>query len=208
MKQGEGALNLNNEGNAVANIKLETGSLDVYGTDVHNLNDLEMLASTTLGFYTGGTEYKDVEADVVVDGKADFAAGSTLNANLTMATGSTLEIAEGCLSMGSALTLQQGISLGDSTLQRIKDLNVGDQLVLFTGVDSLTLASTEYSSITTQDSVLASTYFSNIWSDDYVLTFTGGDMGELAITMAVPEPTTATLSLLALAALAARRRRR
>ena len=208
MKQGEGELHLNNEGNAVANILVEAGSLDVYGMDVCNLNDLQTLASTSLGFYAGGVGNMATEAQVVVDGTADFGTGTTLYADLTLATGSTLEIAEGHVSMGSSLTLQQGISMGDVLLQRVKNLNLGDQLVLFTGIDSLALGSTNYGEITTQNSVLASTYFSNILSDDYLLTYSGGDMGELAIAMAVPEPTTATLSLLALAALAARRRRR
>lgn len=208
VKQGEGELHLNNEGNAVANILVEAGSLDVYGMDVCNLNDLQTLASTSLGFYAGGVGNMATEAQVVVDGTADFGTGTTLYADLTLATGSTLEIAEGHVSMGSSLTLQQGISMGDVLLQRVKNMNLGDQLVLFTGIDSLALGSTVYGEITTQNSVLASTYFSNILSDDYLLTYSGGDMGELAIAMAVPEPTTATLSLLALAALAARRRRR
>lgn len=207
VKLGDGALQLNNADNAVSNILAKAGSLDVYGTDVYNLNDLEMAASTSLGFYTGGVEHRETEAKVVVSGTAKFNTDCTLNANLTMATGSTLEIAEGHLSMGSTLTLQQGITLGDAALQRIQELNMGGQLVLFTGVDALTLDSTNYTQISTQDSVLASTFFSNIGSDDYVITFTGGTTGELAITMTIPEPTTATLSLLALAALAARRRR-
>ncbi len=207
-KLGAGTMNLNNAGNSVANIFAEEGSLSVYGAESYNLNNLKLAASASVGFYVDSTKQQSTEADVVVDGIATFGADSTLNANLTLATGSQLEIADGYLSMGSALSLQQGITLGEGTLQRIQELNVGEQLVLFSGIDVLTLDSTIYSEITTDDYVLASSYFSNIWSDDYLLIFSGGNTGELAITMTVPEPTTATLSLLALAALAARRRRR
>ncbi len=208
VKSGEGVMHLNNAGNAVANILTEGGSLSVYGADTYNLTNLEVAGSSSLSFYSGAIGGQLVEAAVVVDGIATFGAGSTLNANLTLTTGSQLEIAEGYLSMGSALTLQQGITLGEGLLQRLQNLSEGEQLLLITGIDVLTLDSVVHSKLTTGDSVLASTYFSNILSDDYLITFSGGEAGELAITMTIPEPTTATLSLLALAALAARRRRR
>ena len=83
-------------------------------------------------------------------------------------------------------------------------------MVLFEGIDKLILGNTEYTtSITMDDNILAHTYFGNIGSD-YLLVYdaTVPGNGILSIMAAVPEPSTATLSLLALAALAARRRRR
>lgn len=207
-KTGAGALHLNNAGNDVANIRVDAGELSLYGAGTYNMNDLMMATGASLGFYAGVMDNKEAVASLVIDGTASFTAGSTLNANLTLTTGSTLEVSEGYLSMNGSLTLQQGITLGDATLQRIQELSVGDQLLLFTGVDAFVLDSTDYAQLTPEDAVLASDYFSNITSSNYVLTYTGANVGSLAIVMNIPEPATATLSLLALAALAARRRRK
>lgn len=211
VKTGAGALHLNNAGNAVANIRVDAGDLNLYGAGTHNMNDLMMATGATLSFYAGVIDNKGAEAKVVVDGKASFTTGSKLNGSLTLATGSTLEIAEGHLSLTGSLTLQQGITLGDATLQRIQGLGVGEQVLLFSGFESVELVSAGDGSLNPDDALLASTYFSNISSDNYVLTATynGENVGSLAITaLDIPEPATATLSLLALAALAARRRRK
>ena len=206
-KTGAGALHLNNAGNDVANIRVDAGELSMYGAGTYNMNDLMVATGATLSFYAGVVDNQGAVGSVVVDGTASFTTGSQLNGNLTLSTGSMLEVAEGFLSMNGSLTLQQGITLGDATLQRIQELSVGDQLLLFTGVDAFVLDSTDYAQLTPEDAVLASDYFSNITSSNYVLTYTGANVGSLAIVMNVPEPTTATLSLLALAGLAARRRR-
>ncbi len=205
VKNGEGAMHLNNADNAVSALSINSGAFSMYGADIYNLNDLKLAGSTTLSFYTGTVNNRGAEANVVVDGTAEFAAGSVLNANLTLSTGSTLSIAEGSLTMGSTLTLQQGINLSEDTLQRIMDLNVGEKTILILSVDKLVLNNTAFSQLTTQDAVLAADYFTNLMNDEYYITF---NEEEFAVYRAIPEPTTATLSLLALAALAARRRRR
>ena len=210
VKLGEGTAAINNTANVIANIRAEAGELQVFGDTVYDLQDLQAATSAKLSFYAGAVSDTAKEASVRVNGTATFGAGSTLNANLTMTTGSTLEVAEGGLAMGSTLTLQEGITLGETTLERIHSLSVGESTTLFSGVDSLTLGNKEYSSITTEDSILASPYFSNLESN-YFLTYTGTDNGTLSITMmsaSIPEPTSTALSLLALSALAARRRRR
>lgn len=210
IKQGDGTLQLNNEANALANIRVDAGELSIHGAAAYDLNELEAAASADLSFYAGAVGNSATEAEVRVGGAAVFGTGAKLNANLTLTGGSALEVAEGGLAMGSTLTLEEGITLGASTLERVRALTVGESATLFTGVDGLTLGGTEYSTITKEDSILASPYFSNL-TNNYVLTYTGTDNGSLNITMvtaAVPEPTTATLSLLALAALAARRRRK
>lgn len=210
VKLGEGTAAINNTANVIANIRAEAGELQVFGDTVYDLQDLQAATSAKLGFYIGAEGDTAKEASVRVNGTATFGAGSTLNANLTMTTGSTLEEAEGELAMGSTLTLQEGITLGETTLERIHSLSVGESTTLFSGVDNLTLGNKEYSSITTEDSILASPYFSNLESN-YFLTYTGTDNGTLSITMmsaSIPEPTSTALSLLALSALAARRRRR
>lgn len=210
VKMGTGSLQLNNAANRFDNIRVDAGELMVHGAEAYDLDNLQAATSASLGFYAGEVGNMKTEAAVRVSGTADFGSGAQLNANLTLATGAVLNVADGGLAMGSTLTLQEGVLLGDSTLARVQSLRVGEFTTLFSGVDGLTLGNTEYTTISTEDSILASPYFSNL-SNNYVLSYTGTDNGSLIITMisaAVPEPTTTTLSLLALSALAARRRRK
>ncbi len=206
-KTGGGALQLLNENNAISDLHVNAGTIDLLGAASFNLNDLEMKANTSLSVFSGKEAgNRGAIASITVDGTASFAGTTTLHANLTMSIGSTLEIAEGYLTLGGALTLQEGITLGDATLSRIQSLTLGEELILFQGVESqLTLGETTYSSLTAEDGMLASGFFSNLGSNNYVLTYS--ENNAVAI-YAIPEPTTATLSLLALAALAARRRRK
>lgn len=209
---GGGLMTVNNAANTISGVYATAGDMAVMQQALGmNLNELVVGDGMTVSAYTGTEKTAAAEANLTVSRRAEFGAGATLNANLTLNSGATLEVAAGGLAMGSSLTLNEGITLGTSTLERVYALSVGESTTLFSGVDGLTLGSTSYSSITEQDSILAAPYFSNLNSNNYVLTYTGTDNGSLNITMmtaAVPEPTTATLSLLALAALAARRRRR
>lgn len=210
VKTGTGSLQLNNGANRFDNIRVDAGELMVHGAEVYDLDNLQAATSASLSFYVGAVGNKATEAEVRVSGTADFGSNAQLNANLTLATGAVLNVADNGLAMGSTLTLQEGMLLGDSTLARVRSLSVGESTTLFQGVDGLTLGNREYTTISTEDSILASPYFSNL-SNNYVLTYTGTDNGSLNITMlsaSVPEPTTTTLSLLALSALAARRRRK
>jgi hypothetical protein len=159
------------------------------------------------------------EADITVVGMAGFEQGATLNANLTLASGSTL-VMDGPLHMGSTLELVSGdgsITLSGTMYEALASLEMGESLTLFTGVDSLTLTNDGISVTYRPDElhgVLASDYFGNLpvpgeeayYYITYTSTAVGG--GELAIMLNIPEPTTTTLSLLALSALVARRRRK
>ncbi|MBQ2814309.1 MAG: hypothetical protein IJE66_04805 [Akkermansia sp.] len=208
VKIGTGSLQLNNGANRFDNIRVDAGELMVHGAEAYDLDNLQAATSASLSFYVGAVGNVETEAAVRVSGTADFGSGAQLNANLTLATGAVLNVADGGLAMGSTLTLQEGVLLGDSTLARVQSLSVGESTTLFSGVDGLTLGETEYATISTEDSILASPYFSNL-SDNYALTYTGTDNGSLRITMlSIPEPASSTLSLLALSALAMRRRRK
>lgn len=205
VKQGEGFLKVNNASDALTSIAVEAGSMNVYGTDTYDLNDLKILSESTLMLYEGdGT----TEATVNVSGSATFAAGASLYANLVLSTGVNLDIAAGGLSMGSSVSLQEGVLLTDTVLARIHALSTGEHLTLFTGVDSLELSGVDYAALLETDAMLASSFFSNIGSDDYLIIYTGAAEGTLGIVRIVPEPATATLSLLALCGLVARRRRK
>lgn len=207
---GSGKLTVNNASNSITDVFASDGDMAIMQQAAGlNLEELLVAAGKTVSAYTGANAIAAEEADVTVRGHAEFGKGAVLNANLTLASGSSLSVAEGGLAMGSTLSLQKGITLDDTTLNCVYSLNTGESLALFTGVDGLTLGETSYASISENDEILASPYFTNLNSDQYHLTYTGPDNGTLAIiSAAVPEPATATLSLLALAALAARRRRK
>ena len=205
VKQGGGFLKIKNVQDALVSVAVEEGRMNVYGTDTYDLNDLKILSESTLLLYEGdGT----TEATVNVSGSATFAAGASLYANLVLSTGTNLDIAAGGLSMGSTISLQEGVLLSDSMLERVTALSAGESLLLFTGVDGLELNGAEYEAITEKDSVLANSYFSNIVGNNYLLVYNGPEDGSLCIAKVVPEPTTATLSLLALCGMVARRRRK
>ncbi len=209
---GSGELTVSNAANSLTDVYASAGDMTVMQQAAGlNLDELVVASGKTVSAYTGTEASATAEANVTVSKRAAFGAGAVLNANLTLAAGTTLEVGVDGLTMGSTLTLNQGLTLGADTLSRVQGLSVGESTTLFRGVDGLTLGKTSYTSITTEDSMLASPWFTNLTGDQYVLTYTGTDNGSLSITMmsaAVPEPTTATLSLLALAALAARRRRK
>lgn len=127
-------------------------------------------------------------------------AGATLNANISFTADSSL-ILDGTLTMGSDVALATGMSLTLSE-SMLADLYGYNAVTLFTGVDNLTLDNV---TMADGETLNANGVFSNLDTRyDYSLAYVGG-MVSLA---AIPEPATATLSLLALAALAARRRRK
>lgn len=209
---GSGKLTVSNSGNSITDVYATAGNIDIEQLNAAvnlNLSELTVAESKTVGLYSGSGDSR-VEANVTVTSQAKFGTGAVLNANLTLASGSTLSVAEGGLAMGSTLTLQKGLTLDDTTLGRVHALSAGESTALFTGVDGLTLDKTTYTSLTESDSMLANPYFTNLNnSNQYVLTYSGTDNGTLSIMAAsVPEPTTTTLSLLALSALAMRRRRK
>ncbi|MBR3944792.1 MAG: PEP-CTERM sorting domain-containing protein, partial [Akkermansia sp.] len=110
---------------------------------------------------------------------------------------------------GSDITLTTGMTL-DLADHMLTDLYNGEYVTLFTGVDRLTLNSVELDN----DSVTDVTgVFNGLPTDDtYYLSYNSGDVSIFAVSyepapLSIPEPTTTTLSLLALAGLVARRRR-
>ena len=124
-------------------------------------------------------------------------AAATLSADLSMADGSALTLEYGHFDLDdNDLTLGTGIALNFSVLDEVAD---GDSMVLFSNVNSVNFTS----------GVLASEYFTGMGiGADTTLEFVNGTVSLANMSgSVVPEPATATLSLLALAGLAARRRR-
>ena len=195
-----------------------------------NVSDVTIGAGATLGVYTGTTPDEIDEASLVIaSGKTLTAAGegATLIANLELATGSKLDVSatgNTGLQLGSALTINQGMTLEGYNSDVWSTWEDGTTYTLFTGVDSLDIGGgTQTAAIDYTQWVDAQQYFTNIEeSNRYFLCYTGADsmsggvgqykfdgsnVGTVYI-MVMPEPTTGTLSLLALCALAARRRRK
>ena len=164
-------------------------------------------------------------------------AGAAMASNLTLHADSTLDVRStltkernqyesyktdyvgGLDMLGNSLTLHSGAYLSNADRSALLSMQWGERYDLAYNVDSLILGDTPYSNIEyvmgTDANIEASQYFANLQEDDYYLCYSGAkgvgpdgkNVGVFYIFKA-PEPTTSTLSLLALAALAARRRRK
>ncbi|MBQ3217420.1 MAG: hypothetical protein IJB33_00930 [Akkermansia sp.] len=189
-KTGEGKLIINN-----SSVELDT--MTVTG------GTLQLKGAASLG-----------NAAITMGAGTDLEAGTGTIKTLTFAAGAELT-ADTAVSMEGALTFQGAITLDGALLKNIQALEEGGTLDLFTGVTSLVVNGTTYSTLTEDSNVDLGVIFTlngvavaaetAIAGSGYYLGYSDSTVyaGKL-----VPEPTTATLSLLALAALAARRRRR
>ena len=198
-----------------------------------SVGDVTLGAGAIMGVYNGESVQIDTDHEgklTIQTGKVLTAgSGATLNANLEMEGGSHLSVAEGGLNMGSTVTLNQGMNLDSWT----GGLELDQRYVLFTGVDGLDLGYGMHTGeIGKGDWMEAGLYFTNVTNTEevtYLLYYGGAATPEAAAesgavmslqsngsnvgmvyiyAVATPEPTTGTLSLLALCALAARRRRK
>ena len=179
----------------------------------------------------GITVHKGSDATVLVkdatlshEGYAlTFNAGTTLQVEgESLIVGDVLMMAQSVLNLegettiNGALTLGLGMQLAGNILAEVQNLQVGESLTLVSGLESLAVQtqelvrSVEYTTVMDGYEVQASEYFSNLAGNTGLVMRYDGEAGTVSIThtQAVPEPTTATLSLLALAALAMRRRRK
>lgn len=193
-----------------------------YKLTLSNVNEIELtersqiravmgeqaaLDSLTLGNGTTFTAWKNgTAAQAATDQETilriqtlSVGSGATLNANVEFSAESSLSLG-GALTMGSELALASGMSLSLSN-ELLERLFGGEEISLFTGVDALSIDGKDIAAGTNMD---ATGIFTGL-SDDYTyyMSYDGSK-----VNLSIPEPTTATLSLLALAALAARRRRK
>ena len=214
---GSGKLYVTHEENTLSGVYAATGDIAVMNQAMGlNLNELVVGEGVSFSAYRGETESPELEAVVSVSQTVTFGAGAHINADLKLQSGVRVEM-NGPVSMGSDLYLFTGMTLGGTMLESLTSAEQGQTVVLFSGIDTLYLdGDAQNAALTLAHGVNASDYFTNLVSTTergYYLTYDNATPGEgvLSVTIvgmaAVPEPTTATLSLLALAALAARRRR-
>ncbi|MBR5330744.1 MAG: autotransporter-associated beta strand repeat-containing protein [Akkermansia sp.] len=214
---GGGTLTVSNSANKLTGIHATGGNINVAAAASLELDDLVIKSQKSVTAATA----------VCVDSLAQFESGATLNADLTLATGATVKLGGEDFTLNGALTLQTGLTLGGNALEAVKGLAVGESYTLFSGVTNLQLGqavtlnnmrslsrqttdATAYEALVEDTTVEASKYFANLSGyTGLVLSYNSTD-GSVSITQtaAIPEPATTTLSLLALSALAARRRRK
>ena len=205
---GGGTLTVDNAANTLSGVLATGGDISLLNLQADtSLELLEIAAGKMVSAYA--TTATGAKQSVTVTGQAQLSGTATLNADLTLAEGSTLDIANlsnGAVTLNGTLSFGGLIEMGDNLLAAVTSLTeMGQSITLFNGLTQDPFL-TPFSS--TSSDIVASDLFSNLLSDNFYLSYQVIDnIGSLSITM-VPEPTTATLSLLALAALAARRRRK
>lgn len=190
------------------------------GTGGMHLEEAIIGTGLTLGVYMSSETTEDSETNLFIQGRLVGFTNSTVNANLTMMTGSELDVFgtnNTGINLGSALTFNLGMTLSEADANAVGSMATDGVYHLFNGVDSFTLGSTYTdvtTSITAANAVDASAYFTNLEKGKYIITYTGASNGGanvgqvLLMSMPTPEPTTGTLSLLGLTTLCIRRRRR
>ena len=210
VKAGSGVLHLNNANNDLDSVVVSGGTANIHGAAAYNLATLQAATKVEVGFFAGVTKDKSTASKVSVSGSALLGAGSVLNMSLTLGEGSTLEMmgmADGSgVTLNGALTFGGQVQMGTNLLADVLSLGKGESLLLFSGNGlSVSMGNTALTEVKVGD------YFSNselASMENCYVTYTNvGNVGSLMI-VNIPEPTTTTLSLLALSALVARRRRK
>ena len=205
-----GTLTVNHEGNTLKGVQAYGGDVCLMNLrESTSLELLEIAAGRTVSAYVGSNT--ETRSDVTVTGDARLMGGAHLNASLTLAEGSTLDmvdVSSEAVVLTGALTFSGQVTLGNNLQMIMAEMkNWGDKLVLFTGLSDVILPTVTAGDL---DSalVLASSVFSNVQNENLYVNYQEiGDVGSLMV-INIPEPASATLSLTALMLLCARRRRK
>ena len=213
VKEGTGTTAISGSmANFTGSIDVQNGVLELFNQNSLNVQDVTIADGAAVGAYVGTEKLDEYEATLTISGTlAAKGADGRLNANVVMETDSTLDASAtggSGIALGSSLTLNGKINLSEADFEAVAGLGYGDRYVLFNGVDSLTLDQTYTEAITPEMQINAAGWFHGIEPEKYYVVYDGSNVGEVAIFCATPEPATSTLSLLALASLAARRRRK
>ena len=175
-----------------------------------DLQKLEIGSMAFVQVYASDEHLSENEATVVISDTLTAGLWSVLNADLTMKGGSTLDLdgsnGIAALTLGSMLTFDTTdnlVNLGEDIIAYLSNMEVGDSVDLFKhGVGTSLDYGGEYEGAY-YDALFVRT---DALVGDFTVYADGEHFGLTKYNKA-PEPTTGTLSLLALAALAARRRK-
>ena len=217
-------------------VEVREGALNIMNVDEEtklNVANVTIAADATLGVYEGETEANEGTLTIQKDKALTAGEDATLNANLVMKAGSKLDVstAQGGngLIMGSEVTIESGALLSNASLGApVDDFNAflfdyltgegaPEYYYLFDSVEDLYIQQGEEVKPFTQLDFVnwrdydmdASRVFANLDENTYALVYNWDPIHENVVALRMmPEPTTGTLSLLALCALAARRRRK
>lgn len=213
----------------ITEVHAMTGGISITGLDASDdarLSTLEIGAGHEVSFYHTGdlSLAEEREATVFVHGSLTADVGATLNANLVLGYAlddedplpAVLDVSamhgHGGLNMGSDVTLMLGeVALSEDDLAAVRSLTRDQNYDLFSSVDQFSTNGVDFTrEIGMADEWLDAAYvFSNIdETGRYYLFYSKAEDGGSIYIKGIPEPTTGTLSLLALCALAARRRRK
>ena len=187
-------------------VQLQANSLEVTGT---------LSVGENVGMQITGSGATTVNTLQLNAGASISTEGALSMTNLSMGKGSSMAANE-TINLNGTLTLGSGIKLTGSLLTKdaLDALGTGEKLEIFSGITQLNFMQTDGATRSSSATVAYTepVDFNDVFSvegvDDgmYELTFSDGSLW--ASQMNIPEPATATLSLLALAGLAMRRRRR
>lgn len=193
------------------------GILEILNASSVSITDLTIGTNNTLDLNDGSNVGTAVVSGTMTAGGTN-GAPSTLDGSLTLGSGSTYDVSAaggtGGLNLTGALTITQGAMLSTGDMGVVWNMGVGDTYDLAFGVTDMTSFGTD---VDWNQGVDASTVFGNGMKEgEYYIRYSGdstggkgGNVGAVYLfRVAVPEPATGSLSLLALAALAARRRKR
>lgn len=197
-------------GNGAADVEhvLATGGDLIFhnmGEQAITLQDMTIGGGKQVEAYQGGVGDITKEASLNISTSLSAGGGSLL-ADLELQPGSLLNLDGTQMYLGGTLTLNPGlIQLDEATLAAIRDLeNIGDQHDLIYAYKDTTL-----SYIGVKDGDWAGRYFNltSIPNADFQIV-ANDNVFAIKKVSDTPEPTTGTLSLLSLASLCVRRRRK
>ena len=190
---------------------MQGGTANIHGAAEYTLAELYAATKVDVGFYVGATKDTTPKSSLTVTGTSELGGGATMNTSLTLAAGSTLDMVDmnlGAVTLNGALTFGGSVIMGENLLAIVNEMSEWEQSVtLFTGLSDVIMPTVTAGELESSQ-VLASSVFSNVQNENlYVNYQVINNVGSLTMVY-IPEPATTTLSLLALSALAARRRRK
>ena len=207
------ALTLSNGVSGVQHISAVKGDIFMknMGANPLSVESMTIGEGQQVGLYTGSVADPVQEAAVSISGVLS-AKGGTVLSNLAMADNSTLDLVGGQMTMAGNLSFGSNIYLDAATMASLDALAVGDTYEIILRADGAQITGDFdgkwYGEIFSRVSPTPAGGSPYELQGDYQLIINEGGNVAFRKVSDTPEPTTGTLSLLALCALAARRRRK